>query len=165
MKEIKSENIIRKVKNGLPHLGKTNLTLILTDKNTLEIEENYPEEKPSGFSQGQAESISQEGYEDWKQGILNGIEYAYNKLTDNSGLKVIIESAYGLTTDTNPTIIGFSTSRAILDKLANCESQAELELLEEIVYSSWNYEFDAIPDFDNGKIIGKELPTTRYKKT
>ncbi|MDO5978576.1 hypothetical protein [Flavivirga spongiicola] len=165
MNEIKSENIVRKIKNELPHLGKINLTLQPTDKNILEVEENYPDRKPSGFSQGQAESISQEGYNDWKQGIRNGIEYAYNKLTNNSGLKIIIESAIGLTTDTNPTIIGFSASRAILYKLPNCESQTELELLEEMVYSSWDYEFDAIPDFIHKTIIGKKLPTTRYKKT
>ena len=163
MTEITSENIVRKMKNGLPHLGKVSLTLKLTEKGILEIEENYPDKKPSGFSQGQIESIPKEGYNDWKKGIRNGIEYAYGKLTENSGLKITIESAIGLSTDTNPTIIGFSASRAILEKLPNCESKTELEKLEKIVYSSWNYKYDAIPDFKNETIIGTKLPTTPYK--
>ena len=163
MTEITSENIVRKIKNGLPHLGKVSLTLKLTEKGILEIEENYPEKKSYGFSQGQKESIPKEGYNDWKKGIRKGIEYAYSKLTENSGLKITIESAVGLSTDTNPTIIGFSASRAILEKLPNCESKTEPEKLEKIVYSSWNYEYDAIPDFKNESIIGTKLPTTPYK--
>ncbi|GAB1858419.1 hypothetical protein MHTCC0001_32560 [Flavobacteriaceae bacterium MHTCC 0001] len=156
---IKSENTVRKIKNGLSYFAKVYLTLRLTEKNILEIEEQYQEQASSGFSQGQSESISSEGYSNWKQGIHNGIAYAYGKLTENCGLKVIIENATGLVTDTNPTIIGFSTSRAILDKLPNDESQSELELLEKMMYSSWNYEHGAIPDFVNKKIVGEKLTT------
>ena len=164
MTEITSENIVRKIKNGLPHLGKVTLILKLTEKGILEIEENYPEKKSKGYSQGQSEFVPKNGYEDWKKGIINGIEYAYSKLTDNKGLKIIIENAVGLSTDTNPTIIGFSASRAILEKLSNCESETEFEKLERMVFSSWNYQYDSIPDFKNEIIIGKKLPTTPYKK-
>jgi hypothetical protein len=163
MTEITSENIVRKIKNGLPHLGKVTLTLKPTEKGVLEIEENYLDKNSSGTSQGQIESIPKEGYNYWKKGIRNGIEYADSKLTENSGLKITIESGIGLSTDTNPTIIGFSASRAILEKLPNCESITELEKLEKLVYSSWNYKYDAIPDFINETIIGTKLPTTPYK--
>ncbi|WP_234418277.1 hypothetical protein [Aquimarina aquimarini] len=131
----------------------------------MEIIENYPDKTASGYSQGQIESIPKEGYNDWKNGIKNGIEYAYEKLTKHKGLKVIIDSAIGLSTDTNPTIIGFAASRAVLEKLSNCESKNELEQLESLVFSSWDYNHDAIPDFINKTIIGKKLPTTMYKKT
>ena len=162
MTEINSKYKIGRYKNGLPHFGVVYFTLELNDSGLLEIEENYVYEEPIGFSQGQIESIPRNGYDDWKKGIHNGIEYAYSKLLNNNGLKVIIESANGLLTDTNPTIIGFTASRAILEKLPNLESNEERIILENMVYSSWCFDYNSIPDFKNRKIIGEEIKS-RYR--
>jgi len=158
---IKSENTVKKIKNGLLYFGKVNLTIELTENKKLEIEDNYTEKELTNFSQGQVISITQKGFEFWKRGISAGIEYAYEKLNHKNGLKVIIEKAEGLTTDTNPTIIGFSAYKAILEKLPNSESKNELEELEKLVFSSWQYDFESIPNFKDKKIIGEK---TNYNK-
>lgn len=164
MTKITSESTIKKVKNRLHHFGKVSLKIELTETNMLEIEENFSDKNIPNFSQGQIISIPKKGFEIWKEGIRKGIEYAYLKINKKNGLKVIIEKAEGLVTDTNPTILGFSACRAILEKLPNSESQYELEQLEKLVFSSWDYEYDAIPNFIEKTIIGKKLTTTRYKK-
>ncbi len=151
---IKSENIIRRTKNGLLYFGKVGLTLQLTENKKLEIHENYNEKELSNFSQGHLISLPKKGFELWKQGIKAGIECAYEKLNHQYGLKVIIENAEGLITDTNPTIIGFSAYNAILEKLPNSESKNEREELEKLVFSSWNYSHESIPDFKQKRIIG-----------
>ena len=43
------------------------------------------------------------------------------------GLKVTIEEASGMITDTNSTILGFSSSRAILSELKNSENENDLK--------------------------------------
>ncbi len=164
MTKIKSENTVRKVKNGLLHFGKVSLRIELTETNMLEIEEEYSDKKNSSFSQGQIISVPQKGFELWKEGACVGIEHAYLKVNRKSGLKVIIDNIEGLITDTNPTIIGFLAYKAIINKLPNSESQHEHEQLEKLVFSSWDYEYDAIPNFKEKIIIGKKRPTTRYAK-
>lgn len=161
MTTIKSENTVKKIKKGLLYFGKVNLTIHLSNNKNLEVIENYTENKLSNFNQGQIVSITQEGFQFWKRGILAGIEYAYGKLNHKNGLKVVIENAEGLFTDTNPTIIGFSALKAILDKLPNSESKNELEKLEKMLFSSYNYDYEAIPNFIEKTFIGKQ---TNYNK-
>ncbi|WP_299902120.1 hypothetical protein [uncultured Aquimarina sp.] len=161
MTKIESRYKIAKYKNGLPHYGEVVLNLELTKTNKLELIENY---QGSGWiRQGYEEITHNEGYDKWKKGIHNGISYAYNKLKNSNGLKVTVIQASGLVTDTNPTILAFASSRAILDKLENTESKDESRELEELMFNSWNYDFDSIPNFEEKLIIGKKLPTTRYK--
>lgn len=161
MTEIKSKYKVGKQKNGLPHFGEVHLILDLTENKKLEIVEKY---SGKGFySQGYEEVIPEKGYDDWKQGIKHGITYAYSKLKNTNGLKVTIEQASGLTTDTNSIILGFVASRAVLNELENIESESELIQLEELVYSSWNYELDSLPNFVELTIDGKKLPIKRYK--
>ena len=161
MTVIKSDYKLRKQKNGLPHLGEVHLILELTENKKLEIVEKY---SGKGFySQGYEEVIPEKGYDDWKKGIKHGVTYAYSKLKNTNGLKVTIERGSGFTTDTNSIILGFVASRAVLNKLDNLESKSELMQLEELVYSSWNYELDSLLNFVDLTIDGKKLPTTRYK--
>ncbi|GAA0728469.1 hypothetical protein GCM10009430_37670 [Aquimarina litoralis] len=149
MKIITSEYKVRKVKNGITQFGEIKLTIELIENNTLEIIENY---NGKGFhSQGYIEILPKKGYDTWKKGISNGIKYAYSKIKSNTRLKVIIEEASGLSTDTNPTIIGFAASRALLSKFENNESEQKLAELEFFVTSSWKYDLDSIPDFESVK--------------
>lgn len=161
MTKIESRYKIAKYKNGLPHYGEVVLIIELTKSNKLELIENY---QGSGWiRQGYKEIVPNKSYDKWKKGIHNGISYAYNKLKNSNGLKVTVIQASGLTTDTNPTILAFASSRAILDKLENIESKDESRELEELMFNSWNYDFDSIPNFEEKLIIGKKLPTKRYK--
>lgn len=158
MTTITSEYTINKVKNRRTYFGMVSLTVELTQTGKLEIEEQFSEKQLSSFSQGQIIAIPKQGFDSWKAGIHKGIEYAYSKIEHKKGVKIIIDSAQGLPTDTNPTIIGMAACKAILEKLPNSVSQHELEQLEAFVFSSWNYEpIDSIPDFAEKTIIGKKL--------
>jgi hypothetical protein len=161
MTQIESKYKVAKYKDGLPHYGEVILNIELTETNNLELIENY--QGDGWISQGYEVIVPHKGYDQWKMGIQNGINYAYKKLKNNNGLKVTVVQASGLITDTNPTILGFSASRAILNKLENSENEEKFRELEHLMFSSWNYDFDSVPDFDNGTILGKKLPTTRYK--
>ena len=134
-----------KYKDKLPYVGVVKLQIEITRENALEIVENYSGE--GWIGQGCIESISEKGYKSWKIGIRRGIEYAYYKLKNSDHLKVTIQEAEGMTTDTNPTILAFVASRAILNKLDHFESKEEFQLLENLMYTSWDYELDALPDF------------------
>ena len=59
----------------------------------------------------------------------------------------------GLSTDTNPIILAFVASRAILQKFENQEAKTDLIEIEEIVYNSWNYKYDSQLDFAKKSII------------
>jgi hypothetical protein len=82
-----------------------------------------------------------------------GINYAYSKIKNNIGLKITIEEASGLSTDTNPTIIGFAASRALLSKFENNETEQKLSQLDSFVSSSWKYGYDSIPDFEECNMV------------
>ena len=144
---IESKYEISKINKGIPFFGRVKLMIQITKNENLEIIEKY---NGKGFySQGYEEIIPNEGYDNWKRGIIKGIEYAYSKLKLNKGIRVSIIEASGLTTDTNPTILGFVASRAILSKLENSESALEKEQLEEYMFSSSNFELQSIPNFNN----------------
>lgn len=154
---------VKKVVNGLPHLGEVKLKLNFTETNKLEIIENY--NGKGWVAQGSLASIPKEGFDSWKSAVKRGISYAYGKLNLDSGLRVEIVSVTGIpVTDTNATIIGYAASRAILDNFENFESDLDFKLLEKLMYSSWNYDFDALPDFNKKIIEGKIRKGTIYSK-
>jgi len=160
MTKIESKHKVAKYKGGLPHYGEVMLHIEVTKSNNLELIENY--QGDGWIRQGYEETVPNKGYDKWKKGIQNGISYAYAQLKNCSGLKVTVIQASGLITDTNPTILGFAASRAVLNKLENSENEEKCKELEHLTFSSWNYDFDSIPDFDKGTILGKKRPTTRY---
>lgn len=163
MSLIKSEYKVAQYKNGLFHFGEVSLTLQLTKNGSLEIVENH-----SGgrfFSQGYEQIVTEKGYSFWKKGIELGIIYAYSKLKNSNGLRVTIDRACGLATDTNSIILGFAASRAVLNKLDHLETESKLKKLKELVYSSWDYEFESLPDFNNISIEGNKLAKSKYEPT
>ncbi len=161
MEKITSKHIVKKIKNGLPHFGEVYLIIELTQNNTLDIIENY---SGSGFcSQGYLETVPEKGYDHWKKGVANGVKYAFSKLVNNNGLKITILEVSGLSTDTNPTILGYACSRAVLNKLINNESEAAHNEIEKLMFISWNYEYNSIPDFEKMIINGAINTPSRYR--
>lgn len=139
-------------KNGRPFFGQVKLEIKESFKGHL-IEEKY---SGNGFcSQGRFEVISEDGYELWKSAIREGVRYALTKITSQKKFKIIIIEAVGLSTDTNPTIMGYVSSRAILNEIDNSESIIEKNKLEELLYSSWQFGFNGQPDFNQLIIITK----------
>lgn len=154
---------VKKIVNGLPHLGEVKLKLDFTEINKLEIIESYKGE--GWITQGSLVSIPEEGFGSWKSAIIRGISYAYSKLTLVDGLKVEVVTAIGIpATDTNATIIGYAASRAILENLENSETEVDFKLIEDLMYSSWNYEYDALPDFNKKIIEGKTINRKMYNE-
>jgi len=62
---------LKKQKNGLLHFGEVLLSIEITNNGLLEIIENYTGRGWKG--QGSLESITLEGYSNWKKGIIEGI--------------------------------------------------------------------------------------------
>ena len=145
--KIESKYKLGIVKNGKPFYGEVILEIeSLPDSDRHEVVEKY---SGKGFkSQGYVESIPPEGYDAWKIGIKTGVEYALKRINDSRKFKVTILESNGLTTDTNPIILAYVSSRAILKEFANNESETDLNKIEEIVFNSWSYEYDTQISFD-----------------
>lgn len=140
------------IKNGKPFYGEVVLKIESTP-NMVEhqIIERY---KGEGFiTQGYVETIPKKGYNSWKEGVKNGVLYGLKMVTDNRTFKVTILAGNGLITHTNPIILAYVASRAILEKIEHRESVFELEKIKNLVFSSWNYEHDSQIDFKNFTII------------
>ena len=140
------------MKNGMPFYGE----VILEIESTPDMEEHQIIEQYQGEglrSQGDIEKIPKEGYDSWKTGIKNGIIYGLKLITDNRKFKVTILECSGLTTFTNPIVLAFVSSRVILKEIENKELKSELNKLEEIVFSSWNYALESQLDFNNFTVI------------
>lgn len=142
---MKVEYRFRRIKGGLPFIGVVELHLEeLPHAQQHQIIEEY---QGAGFtSQGYIESIPAQGYKDWKAGIKKGILYALSKITSPNYYQITIIAAQGLTTDTNPTILAYTASRAILDHLEHQELDEEKAALEEVVFGSWKNE-NSLEDF------------------
>ncbi len=152
--KIESKYKLATVKNGKPFFGEVILEMeLLPNSDKHDVVEKY---NAKGFqSQGYLESIPQNGYDSWKKGVRIGVEYALRMIDDNRSFRVTILESNGLTTDTNPIVLAYVSSRAILKELKNKESKADLAKIEEIVFNSWNYEYGNQIDFDK-LIVTKE---------
>lgn len=137
--------------NRLPHFGVIQLGLEpLGEQDEHEIVEEYC---GAGFvEEGEPEVLSADGYDKWKEGIRRGVRYALSKLKNPHKFKVTIIKAIGEHDDTNPTIMGFVAARAILNNHDNSESKEERNRLSKLVFTSWLYGFDGMPDFDQMKM-------------
>jgi len=127
--KIESKYKLGRIKGGKPFYGEVNLGIeLLSDSKEHIIIEDYD---GKGFlSQGYVESIPREGYDSWKKGIKNGIDYGLRMINENRKYRVTIIESKGLTTDTNPIILAYVSSRAILKEIENKESKTDLDKLE-----------------------------------
>lgn len=142
-----------KFKNGLSSIAIITLEVEQNSSAKNQIIENY---SGQGFSnQGHIEEVPENGYDSWKTGARKGLEYAFS-LIDTYWI-VTINKIEGLSTDTNPTIVGYTVLRAFFDKIDHQLSEKRIEILEDFVLSSWAKSYkEFIPDFFN-------LSFTEYK--
>ncbi len=133
-----------KVRNGITLVGMVDLDIQKNESGENIIIENY---SGDGFtSQGDIESVLEIGYDSWKMGAKNGLEYGFSLVEGH--WTVIIKKIEGLSTDTNPTIIGYT---ALLAFLNGCEykiNSMETECLEKFVVESCkSTDKEEIPNF------------------
>lgn len=140
----------RKIKNGKPFLGVVNLEISPND-NQNEIIEEYNGDGWIGM--GYLASIPAEtepgkaGFTDWKKAVQKGLEFAFSKTETKWTVK--IKKAAGLiSTDTNPTILGYTVILAFC-KQANIELDvALLQKIEDFTFKSWEAKnYEKIPNF------------------
>ncbi|WP_298141368.1 hypothetical protein [Flavobacterium sp.] len=135
-----------KVKNGKPFFAIINLEVSRND-NENEVIEEYHGEGWKG--QGSIESVTMNGYEDWKKAVKNGLEFAFSN--SHEKWKVKIKKVEGrIFTDTNPTIVGYVTILAFYKQI-NLELDSDLKnKIENFTFKSWeNKNYEKIPNFIN----------------
>jgi hypothetical protein len=133
-----------KAKNGISNFAV--ITLVINESNT---DENFVNEYYSGdgfTSQGSIEEVPAKGYDSWKIGAIRGLEYAFSKTKKYFVVNII--SIEGISTDTNPTVIGYTIIRAFFDQINLESDNEEINKLEDFVVKSWMSTCEeCIPDF------------------
>ena len=132
-----------RVKDGLPHFAHVSLAI----ERTAGSQEIVFSCSGFGFtSQGYSEEVPAIGYDDWKNGARAGILFAVS-LAGVACCRVDVRRMEGLSTDTNPTIVGYTAALAVWKALGFEPTSEMVEKLEAIVFSSWKKPYDEIPIF------------------
>lgn len=101
-----------------------------------------------GFvAQGQLEEVPGEGYEDWKAGGRAGVGFAVSVAALPPARVTIVRIA-GLSTDTNPTVMGAAAALARWQAVGFSPSAHVIERLEAAVFASWQRPPDQVPKFE-----------------
>ena len=130
-------------KNKLPHCAVVSLTLDVDS----ELSRVDLACSGSGFvGQGYIEEVPLVGYDDWKEGARAGVRFALSVAGQDRSV-VTITKIEGLSTDTNPTIVGAAAALATWSALEFEPSKDVLERIETQACSSWQLPHDAIPEF------------------
>lgn len=93
--------------------------------------------------QGYIESVSRNGYEDWKKSAIVGAEFALEKL-EKTNLTVEITDITGMITDTSASAVGAATIYAVWKALDYTATDEEINYIESVVFS---FDYDEIPVF------------------
>jgi hypothetical protein len=100
-----------------------------------------------GFrSQGQMEEVPAVGYDDWKAGAIAGVRHALAQ-AGRLDVNVTISRIVGISTDTNPTIVGAAAARAVWGALGFEAGPVETARVDAIVFSSWQRAQEEPPSF------------------
>jgi hypothetical protein len=119
------------------------------------LEIRFPAEETSilmachgrGFvSQGYIEEVPEKGYDDWKQGALAGIAYALATCVDRP-CQVTVTKIEGLSSDTNPTIVGDAAIQALWSAMQYTPSREQMERVDQLVFQSFSHPVDYLPEF------------------
>jgi hypothetical protein len=140
---LSAEATIRRIRNGLLHFAEVELHLE-SPSVVPGIEFHCAGE--GWIRQGQIEDVPSTGYDDWKAGARIGVEFALSVVAAPP-TRVLIDRISGLTTDTNPTIVGGAAALAVWKALAFSPPPDVLERLETVVFASWRLPAGAGVDF------------------
>lgn len=134
-----------KIKNGV---GSVAMVTLDVEPNLFETNQVLEHFSGQGFiSQGHIEEVPENGYDSWKIAARHGLEYAFS-LIDTRWTVHIHKIEGRISTDTNPTIVGYTVLRAFFDKINFQLTEKQIELLEEFVLRSWTKPYkELIPNF------------------
>ena len=147
---------LSKVKNGIHYFAQITYQYeVFRNQQKCEFIELY---NGKGFeAQGHIISVPERGFAPWKKGIRLGVEYAFTRLSNDNKIKIEVNEALGLIENTNPTIFAYISARSILDNFSNSETPEDKARLEKMLYSSWDFGLNGIPDLESGVIMRKDL--------
>jgi hypothetical protein len=129
-----------KVKNGRLYMAVVDLDIVKNEIGN-EILENY---SGYGYSDHSVD-VGQEGWERWKEGLREGLQFALLHSSDFWTIKINGLSGKPFM-DTNAAIIGYTGILAFI-KQTNVVID-NLQEIENFVFTSWNNGIeDKIPDF------------------
>jgi hypothetical protein len=96
--------------------------------------------------QGYVEDVPAVGYDVWKGGAQAGAVFALAVAKARSA-RVVVTRISGLTTDTNPSVVGAATALAVWRALCFEPPAEVIARLESIVFSSWERPPNEVPQF------------------
>jgi hypothetical protein len=96
------------------------------------------------IGQGYIEEVSATGYEEWKAGAKAGILFALR--VAGAGGRVTVTKIEGLTTDTNPSVVGAAAALAVWECLRFSPDARTTEQMERVVFGSGSRP-DHVPAF------------------
>ena len=132
-----------RVRQGIPYFAEVALEVDLTG----ELAVTRCECAGGGFAaQGQLETVTPEGYDDWKAGARAGVDFAAS-IAALPPARVTIVRIAGLTTDTNPTVVGAAAACALWQAVGFSPPAHVIDRLEAAVFASWNLSGDSVPRF------------------
>jgi hypothetical protein len=97
--------------------------------------------------QGYIEEVPAAGYDDWKAGAAAGIRFAL-RVAGAAG-RVTVTKIEGLTTDTNPSVVGAAAALAVWECLRFSPDERTTAQMEGVVFTSGGRP-DQVPDFGPG---------------
>lgn len=142
-----AEAQIKRVRNGLLHFAEVALRLE-SPSTTAGIEFHCTGR--GWIRQGYLEDAPATGYDDWKAGARAGASFALSVAAVNCPVdtaRVLIDRITGLTTDTNPTIVGAAAALAVWKAIPFLPPPDILQRLEAVLFNSWQLPADAAPKF------------------
>jgi hypothetical protein len=133
-----------RVRQGIPHFAE----IALEVEPTSELGVTRCACAGRGFvAQGHLEEAPPEGYDDWKAGGRAGVDFALS-VAALPPVRVTILRIAGLTTDTNPTIVGAAAAFALWQAVGFSPPAHVIERLEAAVFASWQRPHDLVPKFE-----------------
>jgi hypothetical protein len=101
----------------------------------------------AGFiGQGYLEDVPASGYDSWKAGARAGVAFAL-AVAALPPARVTIGRISGLTTDTNPTVVGVAAALALWRAVGFSPSADVVARLDGAALTSWSRDPDEIPTF------------------
>ena len=135
---------VARIKNGFPYFARVVLAI---ERAATEPQILFSCSGRGGFiSQGYIEEVPAIGYDDWKGGARAGISFAL-AISHQTDCRVNVSTIEGLTTDTNPTIVGYAAALAVWRALEFNPGAEIIEKMESTVFASWRRPLEEIPAF------------------
>ena len=135
-----TEGRFRRIHGGLPHCGIVELSVEPSDLPTnISVECSGT----GWIRQGSLEDASADGYDDWKQGAVRGVEFALTVADQRAD--VVIRRITGMVTDTNASVTAGAAALAVWNAFEFSPDQTVIATMESVIFRGWKRDNSDIP--------------------